>query len=153
MLLASRERKISNVMLPWDTNLECCLIVRYKSQILLADCEIQISNIVNLWWDTSVRCCYLIVSYKSQILLAYCETQISNIGSLWWDIDLMLLSYCEIEISDIISLLRDTNPTIELRLINQTSPLSHFMFSYVILMWSQWELLFTSICEPGALQR
>jgi len=40
----------------------------------------------------------------------------------------------------------------ELRLTNPTSPLSRFTFSYVILMWSQWELLFTLICEAGALE-
>lgn len=41
---------------------------------------------------------------------------------------------------------------VEKRLTNQTTPLSRFMFSSVILMWSQWELLFTLICEPGALE-
>jgi hypothetical protein len=56
------------------------------------------------------------------------------------------------QISNIVSLLWDTNSVVEEHLTNQTSPLSRFMFSYVILMWSQWELLFTLICEAGVLE-
>jgi hypothetical protein len=71
-----------------------------------------------------------------------------------------MLSYCGMEISDVILRYKsqilpaycwDTNSMIEERLTNQTSPQSRFMFSFVILMWSKWEL-FTLVWEVGALE-
>jgi hypothetical protein len=105
------EIKVSNITLLSDTSLGYCyLIVRYLSQVLLAQREIEISNISYCEIEISG----VIVSYKCRILLAYCEIWISNIASLWWETNLkycylivryksrMLLSYWEIEISDIL---------------------------------------------------
>lgn len=101
---------ISNDTLFWDKSFEYYLIVRYKSLILLAYCEILISSIVSsawdrnlkyillwdkfsgviLWWVTNLRYCLLIAKCKSEILLAYGEIQISNINTLLWDRNLRL---------------------------------------------------------------
>lgn len=73
------ETKVSNITLLSDTSLRYCYrIVRYFSQVLLAQREIEISNI--FYCETEIS--GVVVSYKSQILLAYCEIHISNIASL-----------------------------------------------------------------------
>lgn len=67
-----------------------------------------------------------------------------------WDRNLRY--YMEIQISNIVSLFWDTNPMVQLRWTNLTSPLSRFMFIYVLLIWLQCELMFTLICEACALE-